>query len=173
MVAVPRPVQTAYERYINVGQAGMPASSSGWDVDTKICQSSSIGFGLAVSQGTVDRGAVLGAGTTQVLGISCHDVTLPAVDGPDVYILGDNMGVAVRGDWWVQIFAGDSPDVIPGDAVYCDNTNGELGSSGGGGKTKIENARWMTSVINGIDPGTGAGVSLAVVRLGVATGNSE
>jgi hypothetical protein len=173
MVAVPLPVQVAYERYINVGQAGMPASASGWDVDTKICQSASIGFGLAVSQGSIDRGALLGAGTTQVIGISCHDVTLPAIDGPDAYILGDNMGVAVRGDWWVPIVAGDSPDVIPGDTVYCDNTTGNLGSAGGGGKTKIDNARWMTSVINGIVPGTGVGISLAVVRLGVSTGNSE
>ena len=173
MVAVPLPVQTAYERYQNAGQPGMPASSSGWDVDTKICQSASIGFGLAVSQGSVDRGAVLGAGTTQVLGITCHDVTLPAIDGADVYVNGDNMGVAVRGDWWVSIVSGDSPDVVPGDAVYADNVTGNLGSAGGGGKTKIENARWMTSIQTGIDPGTGVGIAVAVVRLGVATGNSE
>ena len=133
MVAVPRPVQTAYERYINVGQAGMPAVLDPDGRGYENLQSANIWL-RSRCLGTVDRGAVLGAGTASV-GISCRGVTLPAVDGPDVYIMGDNMGVAVRGDWWVQT-AGIGPDVIPGDAVYCDNTNGELGSSGGGNRAK-------------------------------------
>jgi hypothetical protein len=174
MVAQALPVQTAYVRYINAAQAGMPATTSGFDVDTKIVQGASIPFGVAVCQGTFDRACNLGIqGGRQLIGISCQDVTLPAVDGPDIYVQGDNAGIAVRGDWWVPILAGDSPGVIPGDAVYANNTTGLLGTLGGGGTTKIQNARWMTSVVNGVNLQTGYGQSFAVVRLGTASGNAE
>ena len=35
---VPNPVQTTYTQYLTAGQNGMPATTTGWDVDTKICE---------------------------------------------------------------------------------------------------------------------------------------
>jgi hypothetical protein len=58
------PVQSAYNRYMVMGQVGTPASETGWDVDTRIFEDASppvgLGFGLAVSQGVGDRGCVVG-----------------------------------------------------------------------------------------------------------------
>jgi hypothetical protein len=52
-------VQTTYPTNISPAVAGQPASMSGWDVDTKICETAAgIGFGLAVSQtATADTAA--------------------------------------------------------------------------------------------------------------------
>lgn len=153
----PNPVQTTYQRYLNVGQAGMPASATGWDVDTKICMTAAgIGFGLAVCQALgADRGVDLGSPSgTVIVGVSAADITkfVPSQAEADVYQLYDSMPVAVRGDWWVQVDNDVSPDI----AVYFDATTGKLGHTGG---TLINSARWMTTASAG---------GLAVVRLGHA-----
>lgn len=147
------PVQTTYAENITKGAAGMPASMSGWDNDTRIVETDAgIGFGLAVSQGAEsDRGAVLGG--ADFVGISVRDNTL-AANNEDTYLDGQNMAVMVRGDIWVV--AEDA--VAVGDAVEYNATTGALGSDGG---TAIANARWMTSA--------GAG-GLAIVRLGGGVG---
>jgi hypothetical protein len=146
--------------------AGMPASMTGWDVDTKLCQDDSsppvgIGFGLAVSQGNdSDRAAILGVPS----GKAFVGITRARQDQPnlstvftDKYFDGENMGVHVRGDIWVVA----EGVVTVGEAVYVNTTTGALGHSGG---TVINDARWMTSALAG---------GFAVVRLGVATGNSD
>jgi hypothetical protein len=83
---VPLPVQTNYNRYLTVAQNGMPATTSGWDIDTRICEDVSvgqtgIGFGLAVCQGGAsDRAAILGAPSgRKFIGITAADITLPNV----------------------------------------------------------------------------------------------
>ena len=153
----PDPVQTAFQRYINAGQVGMPATSTDWDVDTRICETSAgISFGLAVSQGTGDKGCIIGGAA--FVGVTRADPTLAQAAGVttvDKYALGDNVAVHVRGDIWVT--AEDA--VAAGDAVYYDTTTGTLGHSGG---TVIEDARWMTSADAG---------KIAVLRLGNIAGN--
>lgn len=152
----PGPVQSTYIRYLLPAENGMLASSVNWAADTKICETvAGIGFGLAVSQGSADRGAILGG--TAFVGITRKDITLPNVStpGPDIYQRYDNMGVLTMGDLWVVAEGA----VVAGEAVYYNTTTGALGHSGG---TKIEDARWMTSA---------AGGALAVVRLGNIAGN--
>lgn len=52
-------VQTTYNQTLAPGYPGMPASESGWDAETKICETAAgIGFGLAVSStATIDVAA--------------------------------------------------------------------------------------------------------------------
>lgn len=166
----PNPVQTTYTQYLTAAQVGMPATTTGWDIDTKICEDLSvpavgIGFGLAVTGGTVhgDRSACLGTGSGKTfVGITVADPTLPniATGFTDKYADGDNMGVLVRGDIWVV--ARDA--VSAGDAGYYDPANGALGNASVSGATVIDDSRWMTSAVAG---------ALAVIRLGTASGNAE
>jgi hypothetical protein len=161
---VPGPVQSTYQQYINIGQNGMPATTTGWDVDTRIFEDTSgdgIGFGLAVSQSyKTDRGAVLGQlSGFNFVGIAVSDITLPAAAArltPDVYYDQDNMATAVRGDWWVVV--GDA--VAAGGAVYMNSVTGQLGASGITNAVLIKGARWMTSA---------AMSGLAVVRLNMVS----
>ena len=140
-------VQSTYSRYGSaVGAAGAPATMSGYDSDTYYAQGT-IPFGVAVSKGTGDRGCVKGGGT--YVGISIRDVTLVHTT-PDQYELSDNVGVAIRGDWWVKVEAA----VVARTAVKYNATTGQLGSAAG---TTIAGAVWMTTqaTVNGF----------AVVRL--------
>jgi hypothetical protein len=148
-------VQTEYNRYQPVGQVGQAASMTGWDADTKICETEAgIGFGLAVSQGVHDGWAVLGG--TAFLGITKADQTLPASQS-DKYAVGDNMAVHALGDIWVS----PAHDVVPGDLVSYNTTTGRVGKLGS--DVTIAGARWMTSA---------AADGLAVLRLGQLAGNA-
>ena len=157
----PAPVQTTYIRYLTAAQNGMLASEVNWAADTRIVETAAgIGFGLAVSQGTGDRGCIIGG--SAFVGITRADPTLARADlapstspGIDKYNQYDNAGILVMGDLWVI------PDnaVTAGEAVYYSTTTGTLGHSGG---TVIEDARWMT---------TAAAGALAVVRLGNIAGS--
>jgi|SRR5215472_10013024 len=160
----PAPLQTTYTQYLTIAQAGMPATTTGWDVDTKITEDPSgngIAFGLAVSQGTLhgDRSACLGAlSGSHFIGITAANQTLSTLPAgvADTYHDTDNMAVAVRGDWWVKVHGA----VKAGDQVTFDPTTGQLGFSGG---TVVEDARFMTSAAAG---------AFAVVRLASSAGNS-
>jgi hypothetical protein len=147
----PSPVQTTYTRYINVGQVGMPATTTGWDISTRICEDLSspkvgIGFGLIVTQGTLhgDRSAAVGQGSgSTVIGITAADHTLPSlVTGvaADHYSDGDNMAVMTRGDIWVT--AADT--VLAGGPVYYNSSTGALGASGISNATLLAGAMWLT-----------------------------
>lgn len=161
----PAPVQSTYTQYITKAQRGMPASTTGWDVDTRLCVDTSgngIGFARVVSQAfESDRGAVIGTlSGFAVVGVTAADQTLPNVTAgsTDLYENGDNMAVAVRGDWWVDV--GDA--VVAGGNVYFNSVTGQLGASGLANAVEQLGWRWMTS------QATVGG--LAVVRLtGVAT----
>jgi len=153
----PSAVQSTYTRYIPVAQNGMLANETNWAADTRTVETSAgIGFGLAVSQGTNDKGCIVGG--SAFVGITRADPTLAQAAGlttVDKYAHYDNAGILTMGDVWVF------PDnaVTAGEAVYYSTTTGALGHSGG---TIIEDARWMTSAAAGV---------LAVVRIGNIAGN--
>lgn len=140
------PVQSTYTRYQAAGQNGMPASETGWDVDTKIFEENAspaagVGYGIVVQQGVADRGARI-AGGGIVVGITRANVSNAVNQFTDKYAGGQNMGVAIRGDWWFTTEAA----VVAGEAVYFNATTGVLGHSGG---TLLSNCRWMTSAAAG------------------------
>jgi hypothetical protein len=183
MVATPAPVQRTYQRYLTFGQVGQAADmsplGSGVGVDTKICETAAgIGFGLAVSQGVAWNGVVLGQPGSpdgQFVGISLADITLANLKapGPDIYQLGENMGVKSLGDVVVL----PATNVEAGDKVYFNSATGQLGDGTISNAILIPDARWMTTSTLGA---TTAGVQstnpadytagLAIVRLGQASG---
>ena len=142
----PAPVQTTYTQYINAGQVGMPSTEFRWDIDTRLAEdpaAAGIGFGLAVSQGTLhgDRSACLGLLSGQVLvGVTVADQSLSTLVFTDKYSDGDNMGVMVKGDIWVAV----ENAVTPETQVFFNNSTGQFGGTSAG-HTRVVNARWMTS----------------------------
>lgn len=161
----PAPVQSNYIRYLVPAQNGMLASEINFTADTRVVETAAgIGFGLAVSQGTGDRGCVLGG--TAFVGVTRADPTLAqasSITVVDHYQQYDNAGILVTGDLWVV----PQGAVTAGEAVYYNYTTGQLGLSGG---TVIEDARWMTTSAT-FTTTAGASVVLAVVRIGNIAGN--
>jgi hypothetical protein len=129
-------VQSTYNRYAPIAQAGMPADMSSGDADTLVCESAAIGFGLAVSHGSADNGGILGG--TNFRGVAIRDVTL-VHDTADQYETGDNMGVAVRGDIWIKVVNA----VTPGLQAYYNTSTGRIGKTGAG--TAIAGAVFLDS----------------------------
>lgn len=145
-------VQSTYANNIAKGLPGMPATETGWDIDTRNVETvAGIGFGLAVSQGAADRGVIIGGTTAGFRGVTVRDVTLQSSQA-DKYLDGQEAGVMVRGDIWVTAVAA----VVAGGAVIFDGATGAFGVAAGETITK---ARWMTSA--------GAG-GLAILRLNSA-----
>jgi hypothetical protein len=148
----PAPLQTAYQQYENVGQVGMPATMTGWDVDNRILDDPSgngAGFGLAVCQGfTSDKAITLGAlSGGAFVGITRADQTLPRYDttparATDTFYVGDNVPVHVRGDIWVK----PATNVNSGDPIYFNSVTGQLGNSGIANAVALKNSRWETSL---------------------------
>ncbi len=132
-------VQSSYTRYNNnLGAPGAFADMSGWDADSYMAEGT-IGFGLAVSKGAADKGALL-AGTL-FIGISIRDITI-VHSTADQYQSGDVVSVATRGDIWVRA----KENVVARTAVKYDTTTGELGKAAG---TAIAGAVWMTTTLAG------------------------
>jgi len=161
------PIQTTYTQYQKAGQAGMIASTIGWDIDSCIVDDpagAGIGFGLAVSKGTASERAVtlgqLSGG--DFVGITVADPTLPNLSATftDKFQDTENVGVLVRGD----IFVVPATNVTAGGAVYYNSSTGQLGDSGIANAVLISNAKWMSSY-PATDPG-GEASQIAIVRLG-------
>lgn len=131
-------LQSTYGRYMAPGAAGMEADMHGWDNDTGICESASIGFGLAVSRGVADNGVVLGGATFK--GISVRDITI-SHDTPDRYEQYDNVAVKNRGDIWVLV----GSDVVNDKQAFYDTTTGVISSSG----TAIAGAIFLDTQLSG------------------------
>jgi hypothetical protein len=148
-------VQSSYSRYQSAGVAGAFADMSGWDADSLICESASIGFGLAVSAGTADNGAVLGGATFR--GISVRDITV-VHSTADRYEQHDNMAAAVRGDIWVLT----ATAVVNRKQAYYNSSTGEIGGSG------ISNAVAIAGAVFLDTAGSGA---MARVRLSNTVGD--
>lgn len=147
------PVQTSYSARMPAGTPGMIANERPADVDTVIVETDAgIAFGVAVGQGSADKGGVLGGALSIFRGVSVRDNTLVNVTA-DTYADKQSMAVMTKGDIWVS----PSVAVLVTDPVHYDATTGRFAISGGSGP--IVGARWMN--------GCGAN-GLAVLRL---TGN--
>ena len=136
-------VQAAYGDRLEPAVAGMIANMTTDNRSTRNCESAAIGFGLAVGQGTEDRGCVLGGTLATFVGVSIRDITL-IHETADQYEEGDNVGVFTQGEIWVQTTVATSPT----DVVHYDATTGEFAISGGSGP--IVGARWMVSRAAGL-----------------------
>ena len=139
-------VQSAYSESISAAYPGMVANMTNWDADSRICETSAgIAFGVAVSKGTADNGAVIGgASAATFVGITVRDVTLVTQAGQtaDKYQQYDTMAVLTEGDIWVTVGAA----VADGEDVTFVATTGVLSSTAtGGSQFAIAGARWMTT----------------------------
>lgn len=116
---------------------GMIADMTPGSVETRLCETAAgIPFGVAVSQGTADKGVVIGG--SAFIGLSIRDITQAGapldplnVSGwgtPDLYPQYANMGVMKKGHMWVQANA----IVLPNAAVFFEATTGKLGGASGG-----------------------------------------
>ena len=148
--------QSTYSENMPIAQAGMPANAD-YSADTRICESAAIPFGIAVSQGTSDKEALIGGASAAVFaGVSIADKTINNDGGVDGYNQYDNMGVMTRGDIWVVV----GGNVTAGGDVTFAATTGALSSAAASGSQfAIAGARWMTSATSG---------NLAKLRLGGA-----
>lgn len=140
-------VQTTYTENQPIALPGMPADAD-YSADTRICETAAgIGFGVAVSQGSADKGALIGGASAAVfVGVTIADKTINNDGGADGYNQYDNMGVMYRGTIWVQV----PTAVNDGDDVTFNGTTGVLSSAAAGaGQFAIAGARWMTTASNG------------------------
>jgi hypothetical protein len=130
-------VQTTYRPQIAPAVVGLIASATGTETDTRIVETAAgVPFGVMVSQGVGDKGAILGG--TKGVGISVRDVTLDRITvdplaavniGPaDTYMRYANMAVLSRGVIWVTAAA----NVAAGDAVFYEAAGGTLSNSASG-----------------------------------------
>jgi hypothetical protein len=144
-------VQSTYPENQAVAFPGQPATMHGWDADSLFCETAAgIGFGLAVSRGSSEKGVVLGG--TAFAGVSFKDITLVARVGQtvDKYQQRDLMGVCVRGDIWVNV----TTAVARGDPVIYNATTGAFGGAAG---QQLTHARYVR--------GNGGSAGLAILRL--------
>lgn len=148
-------VQSTYTENQPIAQAGMLASGD-HSVDTRICETAAgIPFGVAVSQGSADNGALIGgASATVFAGISVQDMSIENdPSNSDEYPQYSNMGVLTRGDIWVVT----GGIVTAGADVTFAATTGVLSTAAASGSQfAIAGARWMTGAASG---------ALAKVRL--------
>lgn len=138
--------QTSYSENMAAAVPGMPLNAD-FSADTRICETAAgIGFGLAVGQGSSDKGGKLGASDAgEFVGVSIRDKTLNN-DLSDKYAQQENMGVMTRGD--IAVVVGS--DVAPGDVVTFDSETGVFSATeAGAGQVQVVGARWMTSANNG------------------------
>lgn len=140
-------VQSTYSDNIAAAVDGMIADMTTSDCDTRICETvAGIAFGVAVGQGTADKGATVGGATAaKFVGISVRDITLVNAT-VDKYARYQNMAVMSRGDIWVTV----GGDVVAGGDVTFVASTGVLSSAGADGTHfAIAGARWMTSALSG------------------------
>lgn len=130
-------VQRRYAPEIAPALVGNVATEVPSTTITRICETAAgIPFGVAVSQGAAEKGAIIGG--SAFVGITIRDITLipgvpldPLADtGPTVDLYGQhfNMGVITKGHIWV--LAGS--DVAANDNVYFEATGGTLSNSASG-----------------------------------------
>jgi len=143
-------IQDTYSENQPIAYAGMPADAD-HSIDTRICETvAGIGFGVAVSQGSADKGGLIGGASAAVFaGVTVKDVTCLG----DEYAQYDNMGVMYRGTVWVTV-GGDVTD--GGDVTFASTTGVLSSAAASGSQFAIAGARWMTTAASG---------SLAKLRL--------
>jgi len=150
-------VQSTYAELQPIAQAGMPASGD-FSADTRTCETAAgIAFGVAVSQGSADNGALIGGASAAVfVGVTIADKSVPYNGTNDEYAQYDSMGVMTRGRIWVTV-GGDVTD--GGDVTFVDTTGVLSSAAASGTQFAIAGARWMTTASSG---------GLALLHLGGA-----
>ena len=108
-------VQGGYPTDQAAGYAGMPASANARDGFSYQVEAGAMGFGLAVTQGTQDRSAVVG-GTGAFLGVSIAN----KAGTVDEYAVGSTASVLNKG----VIFVAAVNAVTPADTVTFDASGG-------------------------------------------------
>lgn len=149
-------VQTNYAATLNPAVVGaqatmIPATLISRNVET----AAGIAFGVAVAQGTTDKGVVPFAGAAnKYVGITLLDRSARGTTtSPDGFAQRESARVMTKGDIWVQA----SVQVAAGDPVFLVAATG-LFTNVSTSNFAVPNARFDTST-------TGAN-QLAVVRLG-------
>src|SRR5690606_36824571 len=110
-----------------------------------------IDFGVAVEQGTADKGCALFDGGT-VLGITVRERSINANDADEFAQYADAR-VMLKGVIWVTCATGCSA----GDGVFVRPSNGDFQNSSANSAVQVAGALWETSA--------GAG-AIAQVRIG-------
>lgn len=157
-------VQTNYPDTQPAAVAGHQATQIPATVISRTVEGAAIGFGVAVAQGTADKGCVAfaGSGASAALGITLLDRSAAGttvVSGQvtartaDKFGVGESARIITKGDVWVVCASGCSA----GDPVYVRPSNGDFQDSSANSAVQIAGARWDTSAQAG---------QLAVVRLG-------
>lgn len=145
-------VQSTYQERMDPGRAGLVVGAD-WNADTGICETAAgLAFGIAVSQGSADKGVIIGGTRLGFRGITIRDVTLE-VSQSDKYNQYQNVGVLTEGKIWVA----PSHSVVANDPVYFVAATGVLTNQSGGNQGPINGARFITTAA-----GTG---DLALVEL--------
>lgn len=134
-------VQPNYNATMDIGYEGQIADMRSYDGVSRICESASIGFGLAVIKGTGDKDVKLGAGGL-FIGLTVRDIALPAAN-EDAYLEGNTVGVMTRGTMFCKAVAA----VNAGDDVFYTST---------GTLTNVIGARTATAVADEGNTGNGA-----------------
>ncbi len=134
-------IQTAYADRLALGYIGQVADMSLSDIMSREVETASIGFGVAVIQGTSDHGCKTGAAGV-FLGITVRDIALDPTNA-DLYTVGDTAAIMTRGTMFVT--AGEA--VVAGDVVY--RTAAGVLNKTATGNTLIVGARWETTAANG------------------------
>jgi hypothetical protein len=141
-------VQSTYGDNIAAGYVGAIANQEPRVLISRTVEDAAgIAFGLAVMQGTEDKGCVVSDGT-EVLGITVREMdTEPS--NPDIFAQYDNARIMTKGVIWVA----NSGGVAAGDPVV----SLAAGALGTGTSPLVAGARWETTAADG---------ELAQLRLG-------
>jgi hypothetical protein len=137
--------QTTYATNIAPPEAGVIAGSD-FAVETGICETAApgIGFGLAVSQGSLsNQGVILGGTLAGFRGVSVRDVTLKGDSvSLDHYVPPNNVAILKHGPIWAQ----PNTAVAANDPVWFNSVTGQLGNATGTNMLgPVKGARWVTS----------------------------
>ena len=133
-------VQSTYADNIPVGYVGALANEEPRIlISRNVEDSGGLAFGLAVMQGSEDKGCVVGDGS-DFLGVTVRDQSVDPAD-PDAFEYQSNARIMRSGVIWVE----NSGGVSAGDPVVS-LADGALGT---GTSPIIAGARWETSANDG------------------------
>lgn len=141
-------VQSTYGDNIAAGYKGALVNLEPKVIISRTVEDSGgIDFGLAVMQGTEDKGCVVGDASA-FLGVTVRDQSVEP-SAPDTFEYQSNARIITKGVIWVE----NSGGVSAGDPVVA-LADGALGT---GSSPLVEGARWDTTALTG---------ELAQLRLG-------
>lgn len=143
-------VQASYAERMTNAVKGM-IQGSDFNSVTGICETAAgLAFGIAVSQGTADKGVIIGGTRLGFVGVTIRDITLDVANA-DKYPRYSNVGIMTRGQMWVA----PAVAVAPNEPVHFVTGTGVFTNTGSEGP--VNGARWASSAA-----GTG---DLALIEL--------